>query len=120
MFNLEIIPENDEEEKNEPRPIFRIMRFFRRLEDRLDYKRDEEYLTQIKEVEYLKGRIRELEGVKDEKENISSINLSKTREHCSELLEFVREEMKSQYKKLNDTLKLSEQKYDLLKKKIYD
>lgn len=28
--------------------------------------------------------------------------------------------MKSQYKKLNDALKLSEQKYDLLKKKIYE
>lgn len=36
------------------------------------------------------------------------------------MLEFVREEMKNQYKKLNDALKLSEQKYDLLKKKIYE
>ena len=28
--------------------------------------------------------------------------------------------MKSQYKKLNEAMKLSEQKFDLLKKKIYE
>jgi hypothetical protein len=37
--------------------------------------------------------------------------LSKTREQLADLLEFVREEMRSQYKKLNDQIKLAEQKH---------
>jgi ribosomal protein S15P/S13E len=57
--------------------------------------------------------------MKEEKDSISSVNLSKTREQFSELLDYVREEMRNQYKKLNDHIRLWEQKYDLLKKKIY-
>jgi uncharacterized protein YaaN involved in tellurite resistance len=37
-----------------------------------------------------------------------------------ELLDYVREEMRSQYKKLNDHIKLCEQKHELLKRKIYE
>jgi DNA-binding transcriptional regulator GbsR (MarR family) len=35
-------------------------------------------------------------------------------------LEYVREEMKNQYKKLNETTKLWERKYELLKRKIFE
>jgi uncharacterized membrane protein len=38
----------------------------------------------------------------------------------ADLLEYVREEMRSQYKKLNDHIKLNEQKHELLKRKIYE
>ena len=46
--------------------------------------------------------------------------MSKTREQLADLLEYVREEMRSQYKKLNDHIKLAEQKHELLKRKIYE
>ncbi len=35
-------------------------------------------------------------------------------------IEYIREEMKAQYKKLYDSLKLSEEKYEILRKKIYE
>lgn len=38
----------------------------------------------------------------------------------AEVMEFIRIEMKNQYKKLHEALKLSEEKHGLLKKKIYD
>lgn len=68
----------------------------------------------------MKGRLRELEIAKEDKDMNISIGLNKTREQCGELLEFVREEMKTQYKKLNETIRLCEQKHEILKKKIYE
>lgn len=50
---------------------------------------------------------------------MSSIDLARP-EHDKTLLEYVRQEMKSQYKKLYDALKLNEDKYEILKKKIYE
>jgi hypothetical protein len=83
LYDLQPESEFDEEDKLDPRPIFRVIKFFKRIENRLDHTKSNEYLSTLKETEFLKGRIKELETIKEDKENLSSINLSKTREHCS-------------------------------------
>ena len=112
--------ELEQSELKEERAVFRAIRFFKRIEGRVRELKGESQLSSVKEVEFLKGRIRELESLKDENANVSSVSLSKTREQMGELLDYVREEMRSQYKKLNDHIKLCEQKHELLKRKIYE
>ena len=75
-----------------------------------------------REIEFLKGRLAEIDSIKKEaKVDQSSIELvAKDQDHDKHLLEFVRQEMKAQYKKLYDALKLNEDKYEILRKKIYD
>lgn len=78
LFELQVIDEN-QIENTEVRPIFKVLKFLKRVQNKLDQTKNPEFLTNIKEIEFLKGRIQELQGIKDDKENLSSINLSKTR-----------------------------------------
>jgi hypothetical protein len=61
MFELEC--ENEAEEsslKLETRPIFRVIQFFKKIENKMREFKGESQLVNIKEIEYLKGRLREL------------------------------------------------------------
>ena len=51
---------------------------------------------------------------------ISEIEESRMSRNEKSLLEYIRDEMRSQYKKLHESLKLSNEKFTILKKKIYE
>jgi hypothetical protein len=80
------------------------MQFFKKMENKLREYRGESQILHLKEIEFLKGRIRELENREErsleakegkdgregkegkEGRDGSMLNLSKTREQCGDLL----------------------------------
>lgn len=106
--------------------IFNVINFFKQLEHRLENQfGNREKLAQAeKEIQFLKGRLSELEPIikifksKQKKQDEHSMTLKPEVDRSA--IEYIREEMKAQYKKLYDSLKLSEEKYEILRKKIYE
>lgn len=49
-----------------------------------------------------------------------NLNTSTIEEKNPKLYEYLQEEMKAQFKKLNETIQLCHEKYELLKKKVYN
>jgi hypothetical protein len=52
--------ELEQSELKEERAVFRAIRFFKRIEGRVRELKGESQLSSVKEVQFLKGRIREL------------------------------------------------------------
>ena len=57
----------EESSLNEDRPIFRCLRFFKKLEQHVRILKENTQLSSVKEIEFLKGRLREVENCKDER-----------------------------------------------------
>ena len=62
----------------------------------------------------------ELESLRKETNQQAGEHSSIDFPHDKTLLEYVRQEMKNQYKKQYDALKLNEEKYEILKKKVFE
>ena len=92
--------------------MFRVIREKLNTENQWWRQEESEYLHEIKE---LKLRLVNLEG--REKENEGN-NMSNLEGKHRRLFELIQEEMRSQYRKLNETVQLLQEKYQVFKKKI--